>query len=224
MTNVSYLPGGCHASRRAGPLALRSLPAGMESCFRVAAALAGRPQLASATRTNTALPARWLSWSPSAGWIGLPLTLTRINMIDVSHLSKQTHVAGRGTALVLPLPTYSAATFFAMPISTPAPTSTLTANAAVLLVLLPPVGTAQPVRAATLAALQGLQQRLGSVIRVLSVDEASHPAVVRSFQPADLPAFVLVRRGVELWRQQGLPEGEFIVGQLLARLAPPPAG
>lgn len=108
--------------------------------------------------------------------------------------------------------------------ATPPPTSALAADAAVLLVLLPTVGTAPPVRAATRAALQALQQRLGSVIRVLSVDEASHPAVVRSFQPADLPAFVLVRQGVELWRQQGLPEGEFIVAQLLARLALPPTG
>ncbi|AMR25431.1 hypothetical protein A0257_22320 (plasmid) [Hymenobacter psoromatis] len=111
-----------------------------------------------------------------------------------------------------------------MPIPTPLPTAALPADAAVLLVLLPPAGTAPPVRAATLAALQGLQQRLGSVIRVLSVDEASHPVVVRSFRPADLPAFVLVRRGVELWRQQGLPEGEFIVAQLLGRLALPTAG
>ncbi|QKG55170.1 hypothetical protein GKZ68_00040 [Hymenobacter sp. BRD128] len=39
----------------------------------------------------------------------------------------------------------------------------------------------------------------------------------------DLPAFVLVRQGVELWRQQGLPEGEFIVAQLLDKLAVPPA-
>ena len=94
------------------------------------------------------------------------------------------------------------------------------ASAAVLLVLLPPVGTAQPVRAATLAALQALQQQLGSTIRVLTVDEGSHPVVVNSFAPADLPAFVLVQRGVELWRQPGLPEGETIVAQLLSKLRP----
>ena len=110
-----------------------------------------------------------------------------------------------------------------MPSPTPAPPSALAAEAAVLLVLLPPVGTAQPVRAATLAALQALQQQLGSVIRVLTVDEGSYPVVVRSFSPVELPAFVLVRRGVELWRRQGLPEGEFIVAQLLGKLAPPGA-
>ncbi|AMJ65973.1 hypothetical protein [Hymenobacter sp. PAMC 26628] len=110
-----------------------------------------------------------------------------------------------------------------MPLTTVLPDSSPAAEATVLLVLLPPVGTAQPVRAATLAALQALQQRLGSVIRVLTVDEGSYPVVVRSFAPVDLPAFVLVRRGVELWRQQGLPEGEFIVAELLSKLAPPGA-
>jgi hypothetical protein len=99
--------------------------------------------------------------------------------------------------------------------------TSLAAGAAVLLVLLPPVGTAQPVRAATLAALQALQEQLGSAIRVLTVDEGSHPVVVRSFAPVDLPAFVLVRRGVELWRQSGLPEGEFMVAELLSKLALP---
>ena len=110
-----------------------------------------------------------------------------------------------------------------MPNPVSAPTPALAADAAVLLVLLPTVGTALQVRAATLAALQVLQQRLGSVIRVLSVDDTTHPVVVHSFRATTLPAFVLVRQGVELWRQQGLPEGEFIVPQLLARLAEVPA-
>ncbi|OWP61383.1 ammonia monooxygenase [Hymenobacter amundsenii] len=111
-----------------------------------------------------------------------------------------------------------------MSVLTPPPTSALAPEAAVLLVLLPTVGTAPPVRTATLASLRVLQQRLGPAIRVLSADDESHPVVMRSFQPADLPTFVLMRQGVELWRQQGLPEGEFIVAQLLARLAPPPPG
>ena len=92
------------------------------------------------------------------------------------------------------------------------------ADAAMLLVLLPPVGTAPQVRMATLAALATLQQELGAAIRVLTVDEVSHPSVVRSFQAIDLPCFVLMLQGVELWRQGGLPEGEAIVPLLLARL------
>jgi hypothetical protein len=145
-------------------------------------------------------------------------------MLNISYLSWQNRIKGRGMALVLPRHPDSAAILLAMSIPVLPLTSAPAADAAVLLVLLPMVGTAPPVRTATLAAMKALQQRLGSVIRVLSVDDASHPAVVRSFQTADLPAFVLVWKGVELWRQQGLPEGELIVAQLLARLALPPAG
>ena len=94
------------------------------------------------------------------------------------------------------------------------------ADAAMLLVLLPPIGTAPQVRAATLAALAALQRELGAAIRVLTVDELSHPSVVHSFQATDLPCFVLVRQGVELLRQGGLPEGEAIVPLLLEKLGP----
>ncbi len=87
-----------------------------------------------------------------------------------------------------------------------------------LLVLLPPVGTAPQVRAATLAALAALQRELGAAIRVLTVDELSHPSVVRSFHATDLPCFVLMRQGVELLRECGLPEGEAIVPLLLEKL------
>ena len=100
------------------------------------------------------------------------------------------------------------------------PAPPLPADAATLLVLLPPVGTAPQVRVATLAALAALQRELGADIRVLTVDELSHPVVVRSFHATDLPCFVLMRRGVELWRQGGLPEGEGIVPRLLGKLGP----
>ena len=78
-----------------------------------------------------------------------------------------------------------------------------TADAAVLLVLLPPVavGVSQPAPAATLAALAALQRQLGAAIQVLPIDQASHPAVV-------------------LWHQQGLPDGESIVPLLLSKLRP----
>ena len=97
-------------------------------------------------------------------------------------------------------------------------TSPVPADAATLLVLLPPVGTAPQVRVATLAALKALQRELGTAIRVLTVDELSHPVVVRSFHATDLPCFVLMQQGVELWRQGGLPEGAAIVPLLLSKL------
>jgi hypothetical protein len=98
------------------------------------------------------------------------------------------------------------------------PPQSADADAAMLLVLLPPVGTAPQVRVATLAALAALQRELGPDIRVLTVDVESHLSVVHSFQPTDLPCFVLVRQGVELLRERGLPEGENIVPLLLSKL------
>ena len=102
----------------------------------------------------------------------------------------------------------------------PPPLGRPAADTAVLLVLLPLVaaGVAQPVRATTRARLDALQRRLGAAIRILIVDEATDPDVVRSFRAPVLPAFLLVRQGIELWRQPGLPEGEFIAEQLLAHL------
>jgi thioredoxin-like negative regulator of GroEL len=82
-------------------------------------------------------------------------------------------------------------------------------DAAVLLVLLP-LGAG----AATTATLAALQQQLGGAVRVLAIGEATHPAVVRSFGPPALPACVLVRQGVELWRQPGLPTADALAGLL----------
>ena len=91
-----------------------------------------------------------------------------------------------------------------------------------LLVLLPleasPAG--QLHRTVVLAGLEALQQQLGTAIRVLRIDEASHPTVVHSFDGARLPAFMLLRHGVELWRQQGLPEGDAMAQLLLSKLLP----
>jgi hypothetical protein len=94
---------------------------------------------------------------------------------------------------------------------------------AMLLVLLPTVGPAAgqetpPARASTTLLLKALQAQLGVAIRVLTVDEASHPSVVHAFDGRGVPAFVLLRNGVELWRQQGLPEGAPMAALLLSKL------
>lgn len=89
-------------------------------------------------------------------------------------------------------------------------------EAAVLLVLVPPVPFGElPPDGLSTAAIRALQARLGSAIRVLRIDEGSHPAVVRSFGTPVLPACVLLHHGVELWRQQGLPKDESFVINLL---------
>lgn len=89
-------------------------------------------------------------------------------------------------------------------------------DTAVLLVLLPlaRAGEVGPNTPAVLS-VRALQNRLGPSIRVLQVDEASHPAVVRSFGTPELPACVLMRQGVELWRQHGLPDDEAVFEALL---------
>ena len=92
-----------------------------------------------------------------------------------------------------------------------------------LLVLLPAAtGAARLTRATTLAGLSALQRQLGPAIQVLQIDEATHPAVVRSFDGRTLPAFVLLRHGVELWRQAGLPNSQGIAALLLSKLVPVP--
>ncbi|MDB5269122.1 MAG: hypothetical protein JWP58_2162 [Hymenobacter sp.] len=91
--------------------------------------------------------------------------------------------------------------------------------AAVLLVMLPPparYSLAQP-QAAFAAALATLQNRLGPAVRVLKIDEASYPAIVRSFAPAQLPTSVLMHHGVELWRRPGLPDAAEIDALLVGR-------
>lgn len=94
------------------------------------------------------------------------------------------------------------------------------ADETVLLVLLPAAAAAQPLPQRLAGDLEQLQQQLGPAIRVLKIEEAKHPTVVRSFHAAALPACVLVRRGIELWRQPGLPSAE-TAAALLGKLAEP---
>lgn len=94
------------------------------------------------------------------------------------------------------------------------------ARSVVLLIFMPPVRTAHQQRATLTALAQSLQQYLGNQIRVLRIDEATHPEVVQSFGIVQTPAFVLVRQGVEIWRQQdGLLDGDSLVGMIRGLLA-----
>jgi thioredoxin-like negative regulator of GroEL len=89
----------------------------------------------------------------------------------------------------------------------------LTARSAVLLIFFMPVNSINRLERAELTALaDSLQRQLGSLVRVLRIDEATHPDVVQSFAITQMPAFVLLRRGVELWRQQGLSDETTLVG------------
>ena len=94
----------------------------------------------------------------------------------------------------------------------------LPAEAAVLLVLLAAPGAVGPDPVVSAAALAALQQQLGAAVRVLRLDTANHPAVVSSFDAAELPCFVLVHHGIELWRQCGLPDAATVLLQLRKRV------
>ncbi|MDB5271299.1 MAG: hypothetical protein JWP58_4339 [Hymenobacter sp.] len=97
-------------------------------------------------------------------------------------------------------------------------------DAAVLLVLLrvPVAGVGRAGGAVSPAALDALQQQLGAAVRVLRIDASTHPLVVSSFHATDLPCFVLVRHGIELWRACGLPDLATIGPLLLGKLEPIP--
>ncbi|RSK50009.1 thioredoxin [Hymenobacter rigui] len=92
--------------------------------------------------------------------------------------------------------------------------------AAMLLVMMPPAaarpGPAGPYFSAT--DQSRLQHLLGAGVQVLRIDEAEYPAVVRSFAPPRLPACVLLWQGMELWRQEGLPQPELVAPIIQARL------
>ena len=94
----------------------------------------------------------------------------------------------------------------------------LTARSAVLLVFFMPSERTNRAQRAVLTTLaDSIQKQLGSVVRVLRIDETDHPDVVQSFAITQLPAFVLIRSGIELWRQQGLSDEATLVG-LIRRL------
>lgn len=94
------------------------------------------------------------------------------------------------------------------------------ADSAVLLVLLPAVATDSDarIRNDTIDKLGALQQQLASTVRLLKIDEDTHPLVVRSFQAEPLPTFILVQQGVEVWREQIMFEDELFPAFLLQKL------
>ncbi|MDB5243551.1 MAG: hypothetical protein JWP57_4176 [Spirosoma sp.] len=86
------------------------------------------------------------------------------------------------------------------------------AQSAVLLIFfMPSAGTNHSQRALLTAFADSLQAHLGCLLRVLRINEANHPDVVKSFAITQTPAFVLVRRGIELWRQEGLSDQATLV-------------
>lgn len=78
------------------------------------------------------------------------------------------------------------------------------ARSAVLLFFMPSETADRHTRASLITLADSLQAILGRSVRILKIDELTHPEVVSSFGVTQTPAFVLVRQGIEIWRQVGM--------------------
>ena len=93
------------------------------------------------------------------------------------------------------------------------------AHSAVLLIFFMPWGGVnRPQRVLLTTLANSLEEQLGGLLRILRIDEATYPEVVKSFAITQTPAFVLVRRGIELWRQEGLSDQATLVALIQERL------
>ncbi|WP_185731368.1 thioredoxin domain-containing protein [Larkinella rosea] len=89
------------------------------------------------------------------------------------------------------------------------------AKTAVLLVFVP---NSIKQQAAVNQALEQVGKELGESIRITRVDGIIHPEVVLSFGIQRLPSFVLLKHGIEIWRYNGLPDAEELIGHLTTQL------
>lgn len=62
---------------------------------------------------------------------------------------------------------------------------------------------------------------LNPSVRIVCITETTHPEVVSSFGFASQPSFVLLQRGLELWRHTGSIDSPEFVQQLSAQLDQP---
>ncbi|WP_461089640.1 thioredoxin domain-containing protein [Spirosoma gilvum] len=70
--------------------------------------------------------------------------------------------------------------------------------------------------------LDTLRSVLRPQVQIMQVNESSHPEIVRSFGITSLPAFVLLKRGLELWRYTGPIDNSDLFNQLHTQLIETP--
>ncbi|RCR66356.1 thioredoxin family protein [Larkinella punicea] len=89
------------------------------------------------------------------------------------------------------------------------------AKTVVLLVFVPNSGSQQD-------SVNQLLDRIGAVlgdrIRITRVDQVVHPEVVRSFGVHQLPSFILLKQGIEIWRHNGLMDARELIRTLSVQL------
>ncbi len=69
-----------------------------------------------------------------------------------------------------------------------------------------------------------LQHQFGKNLRILKIDDVSHPEVIASFGVSQCPTFVLVQQGAEIWRQEGLTDFDQFLVSLQAKMDALPMG
>ena len=89
------------------------------------------------------------------------------------------------------------------------------AKTAVLLVFVPNSVTQQVV---INQLLERVRAELGDRIRITRVDQTVHPEVIRSFGVHQLPSFILLKQGIEIWRHNGPMNSPELIRLLSAQL------
>lgn len=69
--------------------------------------------------------------------------------------------------------------------------------------------------------LEKIRSLLKPGVQVMRVSETTHPEVVRTFGFSTVPGFVLLQRGLELWRYSGPADSPELFEQLGSQMAQP---
>ena len=110
-------------------------------------------------------------------------------------------------------------TIMEIPLTTQTNPELRSAQSAVLLIFFMPANlNNHPHRALLTALADSIQAQFGPLLRVLQIDEADNPDVVSSFGITETPTFVLVKQGVELWRQVGLCPEDVLISLIRRQL------
>ncbi|GAA4408603.1 hypothetical protein GCM10023187_30740 [Nibrella viscosa] len=56
--------------------------------------------------------------------------------------------------------------------------------------------------------VEGLKKAVGNYVQITKVDTDAQPEITRTFNVQQLPAFILFNQGLEIWRHEGVIDGQ----------------
>ncbi|GAB3949568.1 hypothetical protein GCM10028805_26030 [Spirosoma harenae] len=80
------------------------------------------------------------------------------------------------------------------------------AGASALLIFMPAPKNSPPLRTALINLADSLQKQFGEQVRILKIEQDALPEVFQGFAVTHIPTLVLIRMGIERWRQVGMPD------------------